>query len=156
MYLNVDLEIRSRSDLMPLVTALQRRLSVLHAARVRGTFFASFETSGMAHPPDIAIGRLARALLELPPSIQKLWKQAGDRVFDIGVARAAGNTALPLALRRQTVKTIAHLNARVALTLYPQTWRAPTRLPNKRLERPGATSRADVAAPNAGRSAAKR
>ena len=28
--------------------------------------------------------------------------------------------------------------------------------PNKRLERPGATSRADVAAPNAGRSAAER
>jgi hypothetical protein len=118
-YLNVDLEIRSRSSLMPLVDALRPRLLVLHAGRIRGTFFASFEISGTTLPPDMAIRRLARALSDQPPRIQRLWKEARDRVFDIGLEMKARPSTFALALRPGTVKTIARLNARVAITLYP-------------------------------------
>src|SRR6185503_15223964 len=54
VYLNVDLEIRSRSNLMPLVAALEPELSVLHAGRIRGMFLASFEVPGPAPSPDVA------------------------------------------------------------------------------------------------------
>ena len=118
VYLNVDLEIRSRSNLMPLVDALRPRLDVLHAGHSRGQFVASFEVAGVTLPPDVAIDRLARAVSGLPPSIRKLWRQASDRIFDIGVERTAGRGAFPLALRPETVRTIARLNARIALTLY--------------------------------------
>jgi hypothetical protein len=118
VYLNVDLEIRSRSNLRPLVDALRRRLFVLHAGRVRGVFFASFEVGGVTLPPDAAIGRLARALSDLPPSLRRLWEGARDRVFDIGLEKTTGRGRFPLALRQETVKTIARLDARVALTLY--------------------------------------
>lgn len=118
MYLNVDLEVRSRSTLTPLVEALRAKLDVLHAGRSRGEFVASFEVAGVALAPDVAIRRLARAVSGLPPSGRKLWEQARDRVFDIGVKRMAGGRAFPLALRAETVKTIARLNARLALTLY--------------------------------------
>jgi hypothetical protein len=118
VYLNVDLEIRSRSNLMPLVDALRPRLDVLNAGEARGEFRVSFEVAGVTLPPDVAIHRFARAVSDLPPSIRKLWRQARDRVFDIGVQRTAGRGAFPLALRPETVKTIARLNARIALTLY--------------------------------------
>ena len=118
VYLNVDLEVRSRSNLIPLVDALRPRLDVLNAGEARGEFRVSFELAGVTLPPDVAIHRLARAVTGLPPSIRKLWRQARDRVFDIGVQRTAGRGAFPLALRPETVKTIARLNARIALTLY--------------------------------------
>jgi hypothetical protein len=143
VYLNVDLEIRSQSDLTPLVQALRRRLFVLHAGRMRGTFFASFETPGASYPPDIAIRRLASALLRLPPPLRKQWRQARDRVFDIGIARAAGATPFSLALRNETMRIVTELNARLALTLYPHTREAPRRLPNTPRERSGTKRRRD-------------
>lgn len=71
-YLNVDLEIRSRSDLTALVEALSRSLFLLHAGRIPGTFFASFETPGLDLPADGAIKRLAEAVSALPPSARSL------------------------------------------------------------------------------------
>jgi hypothetical protein len=134
VYLNVDLEIRSRSNLMPLVDALRPHLDVLHAGRVRGAFLASFEVAGVTLPADVAIRRLARALSDLSPSVRRLWKQARDRVFDIGLERTAGRGAFPIALRQETVKTIARLNARVAVTLYSHVRRHRRALPNKRMK----------------------
>jgi len=127
VYLKVDLEIRSRSDLTPLVDALRRRLLVLHAGCVERTFFASFETPGGSDPPDVAIRLLAAALRRLPPSLQKLWREARDRVFDIGVERGPGTAALSLPLRQDTIKIIAMLNARLALTFYSYTGDSATR-----------------------------
>jgi hypothetical protein len=118
VYLNVDLEIRSRSDLTPLVEALRSRLLVLHAGRRERTFFAAFETAGGSDPPDVAIRLLATALRRLPPSMQRLWRAAHDRVFDIGVERGPGTEPLSLPLRQDTMKIVAMLNARLALTFY--------------------------------------
>ena len=148
MYLNVDLEIRSRSDLMPLVDALQPHLDVLHAGRAQGGgFLASFEITGASVPPDAAIRRLARALLALPPSVRKLWKQARDRVFDIGLEATAVRGAYPVALRQETVKTIARLNARVAVTLYSRA-NSRRKLPNNPLDRTGFAGRSARRSPN--------
>jgi len=140
VYLNVDLEVRSRANLMPLVDALRPRLFVLNARRVRGAFFASFEISGLTLPPDAAIRRFAQVLSGLPPSVRRLWKSAHDRVFDIGLERTAGRGIFSLALRPETVKTIARMNARVAFTLYSHGRRERKRtLRNSRLERTGST-----------------
>jgi hypothetical protein len=156
VYLNVDLEIRSPADLTQLVRALQRRLFVLHAGRVRGTFLASFETSGVNQAPDVAIRRFASALRRLPRPLQRLWKQARERAFDIGVARAAGTTPFALALRPETLRTVCELNARLALTFYSQTWREPKQLPNEPLERAGMSRRDRGNRRRAGRSAPMR
>src|SRR5207237_6828495 len=62
VYLNVDLEVRSRSNLSPLVNALERRLLLLYAGRARGLFFASFDIAGMTLTPDAAISLVAKEL----------------------------------------------------------------------------------------------
>src|SRR5947207_15736121 len=117
VYLNVDLEVRSRSNLMPLVDALRPRLDVLNAGEARGEFRVSFEVAGVTLPPDVAIHRLARAVTGLPPSIRKLWRQARTRLFDIGLQRRAGRGAFPRPLRPESVTAIPPVNARLALTL---------------------------------------
>ena len=89
-------------------------------------FFASFEVPGVTLPPDVAIKRLAARLAKLPPSVRRVWKQARDRVFDIGLEHTDGREPFAIALRSETVKTIGRLNARVAITLYA---RGPRRRP---------------------------
>jgi len=119
-YLNVDLEIRSRSDLTPLADELSRSLFLLHAGRIPRTFLASFETGGGTQPPDRAIKRLAAAVSRLPPPTRKLLRAAGSRAFDIGVAaKSSGRDVLTLSIKPETLKAIAQLDAHLALTFYP-------------------------------------
>ena len=56
-----------------------------------------------------------RALSDLPPSVRRLWEGARARVFDIGLKKTTGRGRFTLALRQETVKTIARLDTRVAL-----------------------------------------
>jgi len=141
-YINVDLEIRSRSDLRPLADALSRKLFVLFAGRIGSAYMASFEVSGVDLPPDLAIRRMARALSTLPKSSQRLWKQAHDRVFDIGVEQTAGFQIFTLPLRMETVDIVSKLGARLILTFYPLSRRHQSKLPNTRFCRcaPGGNS----------------
>ena len=133
-YLNVDLEIRSRSDLKPLADAVATQLLVLHVGRMRGEFFLSLEMSDPSRLPDAAIRHLAHVISSLPPSVHKLWTQARDRVFDVGLEATHEDTAFALALRPETVRMVARLNARIAVTVYPTTTkrqRRPTRRSRK-------------------------
>ena len=84
----------------------------------RTSFLASFEVPGLSLSPDVAITRLASALSAVPRAARRLWRLANDRVFDIGMDAAAVTGSYPLSPRQETVRTIARLNARVAVTLY--------------------------------------
>jgi hypothetical protein len=117
-YLNVDLEIRSRSDLAPLAKALSRRLIVLHVGKVGREYLLSLEVSGLSVHPDAIIRRFDRVISSLPPVVRTLWTRARDRVFDIGLETTSGSKPFVLTLDPETVKTVARLNARIALTVY--------------------------------------
>lgn len=117
-FLNVDLEIRSRSDLAPLAKALSRRLIVLHAGKVGREHLLSLEVSGLSLHTDAVIRRFARLIASLPPAVRALWARARDRVFDIGIETASGKTTFVLTLEPETIQTVARLNARIALTVY--------------------------------------
>jgi hypothetical protein len=121
-YINVDLEVRSRTNLRPLADALSQSLLSLHVGGSKGDFLATFENgAGAARTgtPDLAIMRLVRAIDALPPEIKRHWTKARDRVFDVGVAKAAGSKVLQLSLSTTTVAAIVRLKARVALSFYP-------------------------------------
>jgi hypothetical protein len=121
-YINVDLEVRSRTALQPLADALSRRLFSLYVGGSKGDFLATFENgAGVAKTstPDLAMMRLVRAIDSLPPEIKRHWTGARDRVFDIGVAAATGSKAFQLSLSTATVAAVTRLNARIALTFYP-------------------------------------
>jgi len=122
-YLNVDLEIRSRSDLQPLADAVADRLFVLHIGKVAGSFFLSLEVLCLPGGPDAAIKQLGRVMSRLPAPARRLWTGARDRVFDIGIEATVGSTTLALALEPETVKLVGRLKARIALTVYPRNTR---------------------------------
>ncbi len=117
-YINVDLEVRSRTNLKPLVDALSQ-LS-LYVGGSKGDFLATFENRAAAvHAPDLAILRLVRAIDTLSPEIKRHWTKARDRVFHIGLAKAGGSKVFQLSLSTATVAAIVRLKARIALSFYP-------------------------------------
>src|SRR5256885_5576117 len=71
-YLNVDLEIRSASDLQPLADAVAGRLLVLHTGKVNGSYFLSLEVPGLSSQPDAAIKELGQAISALPAAAPRL------------------------------------------------------------------------------------
>jgi hypothetical protein len=124
-YLNVDLEIRSPSDLAPLAKAVSRQLIVLYAGKVGREYLLSLEVNGLSSNPDAVIRRFDRVIGSLSPAARRLWLRARDRVFDVGVEAAGGKVPLVVTLAPDTVKTVARLKARIALTVY-------RRLPRRR------------------------
>jgi hypothetical protein len=121
-YINVDLEVRSRADLQPLVDALSRSLFSLYAGREGRGYLATFENgSGTrgADTPDRAIQRIIRVVDGLRPEVRRHWNRARDRVFDIGVAKTSGSKVFYLPLAAKTVQAAARIGARIALSFYP-------------------------------------
>jgi len=54
-FLNVDLDLVSRSDLQPLVTALEPEAFALHVGREKRTYSAHLELTKFPKNPDAAI-----------------------------------------------------------------------------------------------------
>lgn len=117
-YLNVDLEVRSRSNLAPLVEAFEGTLLSLFSRRVPGGYLATFETLGVEVPPDFAIRRMVGAVEALTGPARTLWAGARDRVFDVGLERDEGPGMVTFGVKRQTVELAAKVGARIAFTVY--------------------------------------
>jgi hypothetical protein len=77
-FLNVDLELRSRADLGPLVAAVDKKMVVLHSRRERGISHASLELYEFSRyvDPDMCIARFVQVVRRLPPSARRVWDGA--------------------------------------------------------------------------------
>jgi hypothetical protein len=120
-FLNVDLDIYSRSDLGPLVTALGDKVLVLYLGRVKRTYAAHLELA-RARPTitaDATMRGLCALIEALPKAERRLWNTAKVRDFSIGVQAAPAPNPFDLALSAETVKAVSRLDARIVFTLYP-------------------------------------
>jgi hypothetical protein len=115
-FLNVDLHIYSRSNLLPLVGALGKKVIDLQNERVRGLYWAVLEVSGQAPTVDATIRKLCRLIRALTPAQRRLWNKATRRDFNIGIqGNVEGNT---FHIEAETVKAAAAVGARVVITVY--------------------------------------
>jgi hypothetical protein len=80
----------------------------------------SLEMSGLSSNPDAVVRRFDRVIGSLPPAARRLWTRARDRVFDVGVETTTGKAPFVVTLGPDTVKTVARLQARIAITVYPR------------------------------------
>ena len=119
-FINVDLDIYSRSDLEPLVTALGERVDVLYVGRQRRTCAAHLELPFGFKPynADAMIRRFAALIDSLPKAQRKLWDAAETREFDIGVQAAMQPFCYEMLLSAEAVDAVARLNARIRFTVY--------------------------------------
>jgi hypothetical protein len=119
-FINVDLDIYSKSDLDPLVTALGDQVDVLYIGRPRRTYEAHLELRYGFKPynADAMIRRFVALIGALPKAQRKLWDTAKTRDFSIGVGAGLQPFSYEMVLSCEAVEAAAKLNARISFTVY--------------------------------------
>lgn len=118
VFLNVDLEIFSKSDLKLLADALRRNLDVHYLGMEFGKHKAYFELSAFPRSPDAAIIRYCKLIQKLRPDARKLWDGAKSRSFDIGFEAPRRGRYFWGAVSRDAVRAAADVGAQIAITVY--------------------------------------
>ena len=115
-FLNVDLDIYSRSNLRPLVDAFGKNVIDLHTDRVGSLYWVLLEVSADAGTVDATIRKFCRLIRALAPTQRRLWNKATRRDFNIGIqSDVEGNT---FHVEAETVKAAAAVGARIVITVY--------------------------------------
>jgi hypothetical protein len=117
--MNVDLDIHSKWDLQPLVTALGEKIREMYVGRVRRTYEAHLELAWRRSqtPTSIILG-FCKLIEALPRSERKLWDSAKTRSFDIGIDAPAEGRFHWSAVGQDAVRAAADVGAQIAITVY--------------------------------------
>jgi hypothetical protein len=118
-FLNVDLNIESKSDLAVLKSELGRKVYVLPGGPVSpGCFLLRLETSCQHNNPDDAICAFCSMIEQLSPKGKRVWRSAHKKEFDIGHDVVKGQAASQFSLRNETLKRLSALGATLGITFY--------------------------------------
>jgi hypothetical protein len=117
-FLNVDLDIYSKSDLTPLVHALDAKVSVLFLGRENRLFSTHLELSSHRKNADETIRTLVRLVAALPPQARKLWNSAISRTFNIGIQSGEAPDCFELALSPVTLRQVSSVKGQIIVTVY--------------------------------------
>ncbi len=117
-FLNVDLDLFSKSNLQPLVTAMGDAVFVLHVGRYKRTYRAHLEIPGLVKNADSAIQKFCSLIRSLPSEARQLWDSAKRRELNIGVQAGLQPDAYEIPLTTETLRAASGVNARIVFTIY--------------------------------------
>jgi len=118
-FLNVDVDVWSRSDLRPLVAAFGRKILVHYVGKERGVSSAHFSlASAHGKTPDAIIRRLVVLIEALPRPARRLWNRAHRRDFNVGIQAGAEPHSHELAVNSATLALVAGVGGRIVVTTY--------------------------------------
>jgi len=118
-FLNVDVDVWSRSDLRPLVAAFGRKVLVHYVGKQRGENSAHFSlASAHGKSADAIIRRLVALIEALPRPARQLWNRARRRDFNIGIQAGIEPYSHELALQNATLTLAAGVGGRIVVTTY--------------------------------------
>ncbi len=118
-FLNIDLEIRSRRSLAPLLNVWPwaqqpKRLSGRPAA---GWLIVS--PRGVPKTAEAAAKMLLGQIAKLSGAALTNWRQATTRTFDVGIRAGTASTPFEGLLKVATLKRIAAVGGQLRMTVYP-------------------------------------
>jgi hypothetical protein len=118
-FLNVDLDIESKSSLGSLARELGNRVSVTFSGRIKGRHGLFLESAGTERGQDAIIGALCALIEGLSQRNRQVWDAALRKEFDLGYeSRLSPQRANRFTIRPGTLRRMAALGASVAVTLY--------------------------------------
>lgn len=118
-FLNVDLEVASRTELRWLVEEFGADAVNLYCGPARGHFLATFEAPAGHRDPDSLIGHFCTLVENMPGAARRAWDAAFQRVFDIGYEAGVSPTSHQSDLRSDTIAAAARIGASLRITIYP-------------------------------------
>ncbi len=117
-FINVDLDVRAKTDLAALVPAFEPSAYVLGCTAVRGGYFANWELAAQPAEPNIAIRRFVKLIEGLPTKARAIWNRASKREFSIGVEAGRLPGSAEFALSPASLKLAASVGAGVVFVVY--------------------------------------
>lgn len=117
-FLNVDLDLYSKSDLGPLVALLGRKVAVLYSGVDKGRYRAHLEVAKLPQSADATMRAFCSLIEALPAAGREIWNNATIRDFNIGVEAGFRPHATEFVLSAATVQSAASLGARIVFTVY--------------------------------------
>jgi hypothetical protein len=118
-FLNVDLEIFSKSDLKPLVAALGNKIMVHYLGREFRKNKAYLCLAGpQPKTPELGVIRYCKLIQKLPPPERAIWNAAKSRSFDIGIEAPKRETYYWFAVGPDAFRAAAEVGAQIAVTVY--------------------------------------
>jgi hypothetical protein len=118
-FMNVALEILSRSDLKPIADAFGSKVRVFYLGKEFGLFKAYFYPGwSQSNTPETGILRYCKLIQNLPEEEQKLWDSAKSRSFDLGFEGPNKGKYYWGAVSQKAVRAAAEVGAQIAITIY--------------------------------------
>jgi|ERR1039458_4510271 hypothetical protein len=118
-FLNVDLDIESKSPLHALAREFGDRVSVMFSGRMKGRHCLYLETAGADSSQDATLNALCALVEGLSLGGRRVWDAADKREFDLGYeARLSSERANRFRIRPDTLRRIVGLGATLAMTIY--------------------------------------
>jgi transposase-like protein len=118
-FLNVDLDIESKSELAVLKAELGRNVVDLGPGPVKpGSFLLRLEIVRLYKTPDATICAFCKLLEGLSPKAKRAWQSAHKKEFDVGHDVVQGQLASQFSLRTETLKRLSGLGATLGITFY--------------------------------------
>ena len=121
-FLNLDLELRSCTDLSPLATYLQAHCFVLYNGEVPGGFLLCLEPlidGALNQDAQRCTSYFLEVLEQLPPHLKTIWHKCSSRLFDYGFDGGREHPPLGVTLPCDTLKHITQWGIDIQMTIYP-------------------------------------
>jgi len=123
-FLNVDLDLYSRSDLDPLVALFGKKVTVLYSGMNKRSYRAHLEVAKLFKSADATIRAFCSLIETLPPAGREMWNNATILDFNIGVEAGFRPHATEFVLSAAAVLSAASLGARIVFTVYAPAMRS--------------------------------
>ena len=118
--MNIDLDVRSRHPLTPLVAASPWSHQPRTAENQPDPHWVILNPPGIAHTAESAARKLLAHIRGLRGEARRCWRRARLRIFDIGVqAGGAGRVFEDVGFTADTLRQIALVGGQVKVTVYP-------------------------------------
>ncbi len=118
-FMNVALEIFSRSDLTPIADAFGSKVTVFYLGKEFGLFKAYFYPGWQqSNTPETGILRYCKLIEKLPMKERKLWDSAKSRSFDLGFEGPKKDRYYWGAVSQEAIRAAAEVGAQIAITIY--------------------------------------
>jgi len=121
-FLNLDLELRSKSDLASLAKYFDQHASLLHSGEYAGEFHVTVEANIGGHEnigPQDCTRELLRTLSDLPTPLRSLFDGCHLRVFDYGFDGGLESAPLSFDVPAVQLAQMAAMGLDIRVTVYP-------------------------------------
>jgi hypothetical protein len=120
-FLNLDVVLRSNSDLGALVKHLDQRVFVLTDQKFERQFVLLLELNGKEPAQDArwCTQRFLTIIDELPDAVLDLWKRCTSRTFSYGFEGGCDYPALDTTITADLLLQIGRVGADLGITVYP-------------------------------------